>query len=407
MFDSATLAAMRRIARAVDPFELANRGKMFPDTERPGSDRAVDDAIRALQDAVREHPRVLPRGSGSKPALSTPPEGVVPLVVSGLRGIVEYDPEELTITALAGTPVRVVQAELAAHGQHLPFDPPLARAGATLGGVVAAGTSGPGSHRHSGVRDFVIGARFVDGTGALVGAGGRVVKNAAGFDLPRLMVGSLGRLGVLVELAFKVFPAPPAWGTLAAEAPDLGAALEAMRRALAAGLDLEAFDLEPPGRLLIRLGGPSTSLEPRLERLRRALGLPAEKLLGEDDAELWDEARKLAWAPPGTAIVRLALSPRRVAAIEPALDGVARRYSRAGAAGWLAWPPDRPLEELDALLRVAGAGGVRLTGPPGAVLLGATGGGAFADRVRRALDPDGRFAGSARRFVPLRQEAVA
>ncbi len=69
------------------------------------------------------------------------------------------------------------------------------------------------------MRDFIIGARFVDGTGALVGGGGRVVKNAAGFDLPRLMVGSLGRLGVLVEVAFKVFPAPPAWGTLVAEAP--------------------------------------------------------------------------------------------------------------------------------------------------------------------------------------------
>jgi len=142
MFDGPTLAAMRRIARAVDPLELANRGKMFPADDIVRRDDSVSDAVRALQDAVREHPRVLPRGGGSKPALSTPPEGVVPLVVSGLRGIVEYDPEELTITALAGTPVRVVQAALAAHGQYLPFDPPLTRAGATLGGVVAAGTSG-------------------------------------------------------------------------------------------------------------------------------------------------------------------------------------------------------------------------------------------------------------------------
>src|ERR671914_203313 len=123
MFGPADLAAMRRVHRAVDPLELANRGKMFPTGTREASDPAVDDAIRALQDAVREHPRVLPRGGGSKPALSTPPEGVVPLVVSGLRGILEYDPEELTLTALAGTPVRVVQAALAAHGQHLPFDP--------------------------------------------------------------------------------------------------------------------------------------------------------------------------------------------------------------------------------------------------------------------------------------------
>jgi glycolate oxidase FAD binding subunit len=405
MFGPDDLAAMRRIHLAVDPLELANRGKMFPARTSDRAAAPADDAVLALQDAVREHPHVLPRGGGSKPALSTPPEGVTPLVVSGLRGIVEYDPEELTITALAGTPVRVVQAALAAHGQHLPFDPPLARAGATLGGVVAAGTSGPGRHRHGGVRDFIIGARFVDGTGALVGGGGRVVKNAAGFDLPRLLVGSMGRLGVIVEVAFKVFPAPPAWGTLVADAPDLGAALEAIARAGSSGQEIEALDLEPPGRLLVRLGGTQAELEPRLERLRRTLGLPAEKALGARDAGLWDSARKLAWAPPGTSVVRIATGPRGAARLDPGLAGVPRRYSAGATAGWIAWPPDRPLGDLDGRLRVAGAAGVRLTGPPGPVELGARTGGAFAERVRRGLDPDGRFAGQA--SVPQREPAVA
>ena len=104
---------------------------------------------------------------------------------------------------------------LAEHGQYLPFDPPLAAAGATLGGTVAAGLSGPGRYRYGGVRDFVLGVRFVDGMGNLVRGGGKVVKNAAGFDFPKLMVGSLGRLGVLAELSFKVFPQPPAFATLA------------------------------------------------------------------------------------------------------------------------------------------------------------------------------------------------
>ncbi len=449
MFAPADIAAMRRIHRSVDPLELANRGKMFPAPlpqgsdplpQRPAAEAAlpmplpqgsdplpqrpaagrdgrgsdpsrngpVPDAILALQDAVRSHPRVLPRGGGTKPALSTPPEGVVPLVVSGLRGIVEYDPDELTITALAGTPVRVVQQALAAHGQHLPFDPPLARAGATLGGVVASGTSGPGRFRHGGVRDFIIGARFVDGTGALVGGGGRVVKNAAGFDLPRLMVGSMGRLGVLVEVAFKVFPAPPAWGTLVAEAPGLDAALDAIGAAASSGLDVEALDLEPPGHLLIRLGGQPAALVPRLERLRRTLGLPAEIALGEHDAAVWGAARRLAWAPPGTSLVRVALSLRRAAAIDPVLAaaGAVRRYSAGAAIGWVAWPAEHPLAALGVLLREAGAAGVRLTGPAGPVLLGAHVGGAFADRVRRGLDPDGRFSGSARRFAGLRESAL-
>jgi glycolate oxidase FAD binding subunit len=320
---------------------------------------------------------VLPRGSGTKPALSTPPPGVATIDMSGLRGIVEYDPDELTLTALAGTPVAEVQAALAAHGQHLPFDPPPG----TIGGTVAAASSGPGRYRHGGVRDFIIGARFVDGTGALVGGGGRVVKNAAGFDLPRLMVCSMGRLGALVEVAFKVFPAPPATATLTVQAPDLAGALDAMARAAASGVEIEALDLEPPGRLLMRVGGPAAGLERRLQRLRRALALPAE--LHRDDHALW--------APPA-ANVRAALSPRAVAALDHGLDGVARRYSAGGALGWIDWPEDRSLGELDGRLHAAGAGAVRLAGPPGPALLGRIGGGAFADRVRRGLDPDGRFA---------------
>jgi len=227
MFAPGDLAVMRRLHRSIDPAELANRGKMFPPASSAngnGYRRAapVPEAVQVLQRELRCHERVLPRGGGSKPALSTPPEGVAVLDVSGLRGITEHDPDELTVTALAGTPVAAVRDALAAHGQHLPFDPPLVAAGATLGGVVAAGTSGPGRFRHGGVRDFVIGARFLDGDGELVGGGGRVVKNAAGFDLPRLLVGSMGRLGVLVEVAFKVFPAPPAWGTLITEGDSRG-----------------------------------------------------------------------------------------------------------------------------------------------------------------------------------------
>ena len=111
----------------------------------------------------------------------------------GLTGIVAYDPAECVVTALAGTPVRELDEALAAHGQYLPFDPLFAGAGATLGGTVAAAASGPGRYRFGGVRDFVIGAAVVDGTGRLVRSGGQVVKNAAGFLLHHGLVGSAGR----------------------------------------------------------------------------------------------------------------------------------------------------------------------------------------------------------------------
>src|SRR5436190_11409249 len=114
-----------------------------------------------------------------------------------LSGMMEYDPAEFTFTALAGTPLAVVQKELAGNGQYLPFDPPLAAQGATLGGTVAAGLSGPGRLRYGGVRDFIVGVQWVDGSGTVIRGGGKVVKNAAGFDFPKLFTGSLGRLGIL------------------------------------------------------------------------------------------------------------------------------------------------------------------------------------------------------------------
>ena len=120
---------------------------------------------------------------------------------------------------------------------------------------MAAGTSGPGAFRHGGVRDFVIGVRFVDGSGRLVAGGGKVVKNAAGFDLPKLLVGSMGRLGVIVQLSLKVFPRPRATTTLVFDLAGTEAALDAMARLGRGPLDLDALDLDPPARLLVRLGG--------------------------------------------------------------------------------------------------------------------------------------------------------
>src|SRR5580765_2672377 len=159
--------------------------------------------IDEVQQAVAGSAQVVVRGAGTKPALRAAAGEAAELDLSGLSGVLEYEPGEFTFTALAGTPVALVERLLAEHGQYLPFDPPLAARGATLGGTVAAGLSGAGRYRFGGVRDFILGVRFVDGTGALVRGGGKVVKNAAGFDLPKLMVGSLGQYGPVAELSFK------------------------------------------------------------------------------------------------------------------------------------------------------------------------------------------------------------
>ncbi|MDO8211076.1 FAD-binding protein [Conexibacter sp. CPCC 206217] len=349
----------------------------------------IDDLRGQLLDAARDGRRVLAVGGRSKPALSTPArDDVVALEVDALRGIVEYDPRELTVTALAGTPVAEIRDALAEHGQHLPFDPPLAAAGATLGGVVACGAAGAGGFRHGGVRDFVIGVRFLDGAGTLVGGGGRVVKNAAGFDLPKLLVGSLGRLGVIVQLSFKVFPRPVERTTAVLTCESLADALAATARIGRGPLGVEALDLDPPGRLLVRLNGPRATLA---ERLATVVGGARVELLDADaDRALWDDARELRWIPPEHDAIRLALTPGTAAALATAL-AAPLRFTLGANAAWVAWPRERPLAALDDTLRELGLAGMRLTGPAGPPLIGAVPAHAFAQRIRAALDPDSRF----------------
>lgn len=351
------------------------------------------EAVEEVQEALRGSERVLPRGGGTKPALSSPPEGTTSLDISGLTGILDYGPEELTFTAHAGTPVRAVADALAENGQYLPFDPPFVDAGATLGGVVAAGTSGPLRYRNGGVRDFILGVRFVDGKGRVASGGGKVVKNAAGFDLPKLMVGSAGRLGIILELSVKVFPAPKAWATMRFDLPGLDEALKVIGRLATAPVDLEALDLEPPARLWLRLAGAPEAMSARLERVERLLERPGERTPDDDEAALWRDARDFAWAPEDSSLVKVALVPRRIPELEAQLErsGGVRRYSSGGNLAWLAWPRERPTEELDGVLRSLDFAGVVLTGSAANPLVGAHRGGAFARRVKSALDPDGRF----------------
>lgn len=338
--------------------------------------------------------KILPVAGASKRALSTPPDArVLALDVSDLSGIVEYDPAELTFTAMAATPVAELDEALAEHGQYLPFDPPFRAANATLGGTVAAGVSGPNAFRHGGVRDFIIGVQFIDGTGRLVAAGGKVVKNAAGFDLSKLMVGSMGRLGVMVQLSFKVFPRPRATTTLAFELGSELAALPVITRLARGPLDLDAVELEPGGRLVVRLGGDPDVLDARAGRLAGEVGVDWRRLDGTADTELWRDAAELSWAPAATVIVRVAVTARKVAALDKAIasSGATVRYSLGLNVAWIAWPGAAPVNELSTALVGLGLTGMALTGPPVPRLLGVVRGGAFGVRIRSALDPFARF----------------
>ena len=349
-----------------------------------------------IQEIVRQQPRLHVRGGGSKPALSAPPAESLLLDLSGLSGLVEYEPAEYTFTAQAGTPVAEIQAVLGKKGQYLPFDPPLAAAGATLGGIVAAGTSGAGRVRYGGVRDFLIGTRFVDGRGELLRGGGKVVKNAAGFDYPKLLVGSLGRLGILTEVTFKVFPEPPAYATLAIACPDLSAALGHITGLNRSKFDINGLDCGPtPGgwTVWVRLGGFVAALEERMAALQAQVGGQiggGEILNGETDAAFWQGANNFDWLPADAGLVKVPVTPGRVAGLEKTLPvSTNRRYSVGGNLLWLGW--DRPVAELDSLLSSHGLSGLLLRGASDSPWLGKRPGGAFLARVKNALDPDGKF----------------
>ena len=340
-----------------------------------------------VQEAVRSQPRVLPRGGGSKPALSTPREGQAVLEMSGLSGVLEYDPGEYVLVARAGTRLAEVEQLLAQNGQYLPFDPPLVEQGATLGGTVAAGLSGPLRQRYGGVRDFILGVQFVDGEGSLVRGGGKVVKNAAGFDLPKLMVGSLGRLGVLTELAFKVFPFPKATATLRITFPALEAALEALYKLAGSPIELYALDLEAPATLVLRLGGLPEALSARLERLQLFFSRSGEVLQGEGEALYWRSLNPLNLGEG--YLVKVALTARQIPALEKALGGAPRRYMSAGNLLYVAWNDD--LERLDTLLKSENLSGLVLKGTTPRPQIGIDLGQVMGHRVTAALDPQGKF----------------
>ena len=129
-------------------------------------------------------------------------------------GIIAYQPRELVLTVRAGTPLAQIEAAMASEMQMLPFEPPHFGAGATIGGTVAAGLSGPRRPYTGAVRDFVLGTRIVNGKGEDLHFGGRVIKNVAGYDVSRLMTGAMGTLGVLLDISFKVLPKPALEATL-------------------------------------------------------------------------------------------------------------------------------------------------------------------------------------------------
>jgi glycolate oxidase FAD binding subunit len=266
-------------------------------------DTVLESWRQRIQDAGAARTPLRLRGGGSKDFYGAEPRGEI-LDTRAHRGIVDYEPAELVITARCGTPLAELEAALAGRDQMLAFEPPHFGPEATVGGCVAAGLSGPRRQAAGALRDFVLGVVLMDGRGEVLRFGGRVMKNVAGYDVARLVAGSLGTLGVILEVSLKVLPRPPEEATLRF-ALDEASALRSLHAWGRKPLPLSASAWHE-GVLHVRLSGAAAAVR----AARSALG--GEQLAEAEARALWEdlgEQRHPFFAPAedGAPLWRLAV----------------------------------------------------------------------------------------------------
>lgn len=303
----------------------------------------IDTAIQSIQQLLRAASAagtpVNIRGGGSKDFLGRHAAGGKQVSTSGLVGIVDYEPRELVLTVRAGTPLADVEAALAGAGQMLPFEPPHFGAGATIGGTVAAGLSGPRRPYAGSVRDFMLGARIIDGSGQLLSFGGQVIKNVAGYDLTRLMAGAMGVLGVLVDISFKVLPRPAAETTRCLQIDRL-AAIERMNLWAGSPLPITATSWHD-GLLHVRLSGAAAGVA----AAERKIG--GESVPAADEFWLSLREQQPVFFESDSMLVRLSLPSTTIANIRNSGSTEADEWIEwGGAQRWL-----RNVQDIGALRR--------------------------------------------------------
>lgn len=352
---------------------------------------ALEGSVDALRARVLEGRPVCIRGGGTKDFYGASSDDEV-LDVSRYRGVIAHDPAELVLTARCGTPLAEIEGLLAEHGQRLPFDPPHFGDAATLGGCVAAGLAGPGRMSAGSVRDFVLGAVVMDGRGQVLKFGGQVMKNVAGYDVARLMAGSMGVLGLILEVSIKMLPRPPAQITLVLEC-DEARAIRDLNTWAGQPLPIAASAWHR-GRLFLRLAGAAAAVH-------KASGLLGGTVMGEAQATvLWDSVREhrhafLSASVPGHTLWRLSL-PSTCAPLGVEADTL---IEWGGAQRWL-WSTRSPQALRDLCRSIGGHAvafrradaAIETFDRPSAAVLG------IHQRLKAAFDPLGIF--NRRRLFP-------
>lgn len=302
------------------------------------------DSAAAIQERVRQALAVDEPldiyGGSTKGELGRQVRGT-PFDVSHVRGIVSYEPGELVLVVRPGTALHEVEAILEKENQYFAFEPPSWGQGATVGGTVACNLSGSRRFKMGALRDHILGIEMVDGSGELIRAGGKVVKNVTGYDLSKALAGSFGTLGVLTEVCLKVWPRPETEQTLKVYGLKPPQALVRILDWAARPLEITGLAYDGcAGALVARVEGPVPAVTQQLEVLRCDIGSDEAEVLGASASrDFWSQWRELTWLAPQAGEQRWRFSgpPTRMVRLMEALKAEGLSQWGLDWAGGLLW----------------------------------------------------------------------
>lgn len=383
----------------------------------PSSEIETAEVVRMRREA-RKPIRII--GANTRSGVNA--DGADILETTRLSGIVDYDPSEMVMTARTGTPVAEIEALLAGSNQHLAFEPVDLRAALgtrgepTIGGVIATNSSGPARFVNGAARDHLLGLRFVNGAGEIVKAGGRVMKNVTGLDLPKLLAGSRGELGVITEVTFKVLPRPQTSASVVLSCTDDAKAATAMAAALRLPVSVTGAAFVPAdvenrgaiealpagGAVLLRLEGLGAAVRERREKLRSAMAAFGAVHVLDDrrSSTIWHGIRHVApfAKERDRALWRVSLPPMSAHQFVAAIKRHAMAsafYDWQGGLVWLETTSSVDGNTIRVEAARAGGGHARLVRPAGGPMHEQRSVSApvqaLSARIKAALDPQSIF----------------